>query len=538
MHTKQWQAVCGFVTDVCESVSGSERTMRALFDLITEDKGRVIYLWNEKGRQAYVRKDAFRRSVISVARKLADCLPEPHGIVGLHLDNSPFWPVCYWALLMSGHIPLVLDSRYEIFRYRSMTELGSVYCITRDRNYPYVISPDELKASRSEVDSAFFDGMWADETVFAAEKPDGSFLAVSHDGRSMSGQILRLRQAYRYNQDMFYPAWMGAMKGALSRPFSDFFGLLCGIILWPCFSCEVYLPETDENARQYLAGCRAQGITHHCVSAERSGELLSELSVRIGEMFPKDAEAYRAWLRGETRVNDYRLLSRYMSLSVKILKGFLGKKARCILCADGQPEDTAARVFSRLGVFFGNGYCVPELGLVSMELSRDPEMRTKNSAGILLRGIAGMQLEDGRLVLDCGDTAGRRCVPDGREEFPSPFPLEGRASFDGNNRLCVAGGGQAGGKKEEPADPETVRKIRELYAAVLDKPVDIIEEDMDFFSALGGDSLSYFLLLQHIEILFGIQIRPEERIYFSTARFAAETLKPYIQHKGVVTNNA
>ncbi len=75
MHTKQWQAVCGFVTDVCESVSGSERTMRALFDLITEDKGRVIYLWNERGRQAYVRRDAFRRSVISVARKLADCLP-------------------------------------------------------------------------------------------------------------------------------------------------------------------------------------------------------------------------------------------------------------------------------------------------------------------------------------------------------------------------------------------------------------------------------------------------------------------------------
>ena len=538
MHTKQWQAVCGYVTDVCESVAGSERTMRDLFDLITEEKNRVIYSWDEKGHAAYVRRDVFRRSVISVARKLADYLPEPHGMVGLHLDNTPFWPVCYWAILMSGHIPLIMDSRYELFHYRSLGECSGLSCITNDRNYPNVISPDSLKGSRSEVDSAFFDRLWADETVFACETADGGLRAVSHDGQSFCEQFRRLRHVYQYNQSMFQPARKGTMKAAVSQRFSDYFGLLCGIILYPCFNAEMYIAGEQEDIRKYLDACRAQGITHHCASAEVCNGMLPEIIRRIRKEFPRDAEACIAWLNGEERVNDYRLLSRYMSMSAKIRKSAFGKKACCILCTDEQLNRTASRFFSQLGIFFGNGCCIPELGLVSMELSGDPETRTGNSAGILLKGVTGILLDDGKLVLECGEHVGRYCTADGRENIPSPFPLGGKASFDRHNRLCILRDRQQGGRKKEPADPETVAKIRELYAAVLNKPAEIIEDDMDFFSALGGDSLSYFLLLQHIEIMFGIRIRPEERIYFSTARYAAETLKPYIQNKGVVTNNA
>ena len=538
MHTKQWQAVCGFVTDVCESVAGSERTMRDLFDLITEDKNRIIYSWDDKGHQAYIRRDDFRRSVISVARRLTDCLPDPHGLVGLHLGNSPFWPVCYWAILMSGHIPLVLDSRYELFHYRSLRECSGAYCITEDRNYPNIISPDDLKASRSEVDSAFFDQLWADETVFADEKPDGTMQAVSHNGKSISEQFLRLQQVYQYNQAMFYPAQMGTIKMAVSQRFSDFFGFLCGIVLYPCFSCELYIAENPGSMQQYLSVCKSLSVTHFCVSAEQCSEILSALMSRISREFPKDSDSYIAWLRGEKRINDYRLLSRYMSISSKIRKNVFGKKIRCMLCLDNSLDNTASRFINQLGVFFGSGCCMPELGIISMELSCDSEVRTKNSAGILLKGIVGMLMEDGRLVLDCGKNIGRHYTPDGKESFPSPFPVNDKAAFDQHNRLCLSGNRQPDRQKKEPADPEIIAKMRELYATVLNKPVDIIEEDMDFFSALGGDSLSYFLLLQHIEILFGIQIRPEERIYFSTARYAAETLKPYIHNKGVVTNNA
>ncbi len=538
MHTKEWQVVCGFVTDICEAAAGSERTMHALFDLITEDKSRIIYSWTENGRQAYIRRDAFRRSVISVARRLTDLLPDPHGTVGLHLENSPFWPVCYWAILMSGHVPLILDRQYELFHYRTLGECSGLYCITNDRNYPYVISPEELKNSRSEVDSAYFDRMWADETVFAGERPDGSFQAVSCDGMYFSEQFLRLRKVYQYNQSMFYPAHTGPSKISVYQPFSDWFGLFCGVILYPCFGGEIHISGPYGNIQQYLSAGKALSATHHCVSGKQCNEMLSAVIRQTEKDFPKDSAGFTAWLRGETRINDYRTLSRYMSISARIRKKVFGKKACCILCIDDGLDGSAPRFFSQMGIFFGNGYCIPELGLVSMELSEDPGVRTGNSAGMLLNGVTGMLPEDGRLVLDCGENTGRYLVSGEKEQIPFPFPVPCKASFDQHSRLCILRGGQESAKKKEQADPETVQKMRELYAAVLNKPLEIIEEDMDFFSALGGDSLSYFLLLQHIEVLFGIQIRPEERIYFSTARYAAETLKPYTQNKGEVKHNA
>lgn len=538
MHTKQWQAICGFVTDICESVTGSERTMRDLFDLITEDKGKAIYLWHEGTRQTYIRRDAFRRSVISAARKLIDCLPDPHGIVGLHMDNDPFWPICYWAILMSGHVPVVLDSQYELFHYRTLNEFGRLYCITYDKNYPYAVSPDFIKSNHSGVDSAYFDQLWANETIFVNEKNDGSFQAVSHDGLSVSEQILRLSRVYQYNLSMFYPAYMGPTKVSVFQSFSDYFGFLCGIILYPCFNYEIYIPGKNENIQHYVTSSKTMSVTHHCVSGKCCNEMMDFIISRIEKAFPKDAARYIAWLRGTERINDYRILARYMSMSTKMRKMLFGKRIRCCLCADNDLDSSASHFFNQLGIFFGRGYWVPELGMISMELSCDSEARTKNSVGILLKGVVGMLMEDGRLVLECGNNVGQLVTSKGKEKISSPFVIPDKATFDQHNRLCIIRDDKTVEHKRCQADPETIQKIRELYAMVLEKPLEIIEEDMDFFSALGGDSLSYFLLLQHIEFLYGVQIKPEERIYFSTARYAAETLKPYIQEKGVVTSNA
>ena len=540
MHTKQWQAVCGYVTDVCESVSGSGGTMRELFDLITEDKNSVIYSWTENGRPLYIRRDAFRRKVVSVARKLADCLPDAHGVIGLHLENGPYWPVFYWAILMSGHTPLILDSRHELFYYRSLQAVSGVRVITEDKNYPSVLSPEILKNSRSDVDPAYFDRLWADETLFVGEQEDGTLRLISRSGLALGRQLLRLRHVYQYNQAMFHPDQFGRMRMSVSLPFSDLFGFLCGMVFYPCFGCEQHISAPDADAGRYLASCRSLAVTHLCVSAETCAGMTALVTQQAEKSFPRDASRYLAWLRGEERINDFRILSRFMSFSAKIMKAVFGKKIRCVLCTDPALDETAPHLFTRLGVFFGNGYCVPELGLVSMELSADPEVRIKGSAGILLNGIVGMVLDGRNLMLDCGSDAGQYCTPEGYQPFPSPFPVGARVAFDRNNRLLIAQdhAKQSSGAQQK-ADPETVLKMRELYAAVLNKPLDIIDEDMDFFAALGGDSLSYFLLLQHIELLFGIQIKPEERIYFSTARYAAETLKPYTQaKKGEVKNHA
>ena len=54
---------------------------------------------------------------------------------------------------------------------------------------------------------------------------------------------------------------------------------------------------------------------------------------------------------------------------------------------------------------------------------------------------------------------------------------------------------------------------------------------MHFFIDLGGDSLSYFMLLQHIEVGYDVHLLPQERIYLTTPQHAAETLMKYQRKK-------
>ena len=536
MHTKEWQAVCGFITDACEALSETPKTMRGLFDLITESKPAVIYSWKAGGRSLYLRRDDFRRRTISVARKLVSAHPEKGGIIGLHVAEDVYWPILYWAVLMSGHIPLILDSRRELFDYRSLKDCQGVYCITEDKNYPWIIDPDSLKDSNSEVDSAFFDHLWEDRTFFVLEDAGGTLQIISHDGQSVCEQIFRLRYVYQYNQDMLYPPHLGPMRLLLRVPLCDFFGYLSGVILYPFYGGEVMLSPVSHKAEETLLPGQEHMMTHLCLSPEECEAVRTEIARKAKQLFPRDEERYIAWLNGEVRINDFRVLTRYQSISAKLKKRLLGKNIRCILCVNLPPDTSVSLFFSQFGVFFANGSYLVELGMISMELSCEPEARVKGSAGMLLHGVRCHAQEGDRIRLSVGEHTGKRFSNKAFYPLPDPFPVARKAAMNMHGRLCFIERMDSDEHITAAIDPQLIQKITEIYAEVLNKPAGIIKEDMDFFNDLGGDSLSYFLLLQHLEVVFNTRIGHDERAYFITVRYAAKTLVSNIGR--VVANDA
>ena len=531
MHSKEWQAVCGYITDVCESLNAAGGTMRELFDLVTEERSAAVYSWKENGRFLYMRREDLRRKAVAAARKLLDRVPKGHRMIGLHISDAMYWPVWYWAILMSGHVPLILDPGRELFSYRSLKDCQGAYCITRDRNYGWIIDPDSLKDSASGVDPAFFDGIWADETCFVCEDADGRLSAIIHTGESMRTQALRLRHLYRHDQPLLYPPGMGRMRLMLRAPLHDPFGFLCGMILYPLFAGEVYIAPQAESAL-----FRDPAVTHMCLSAEDCERTRDAILREAEKLFPKLSARYAAWLDGRERINDYRVLSRFQAMSAKLGKRIFGRKARCILCAGEYPDTSTAAFFSRFGIFFAGGLCCGPLGLVAMELTGEPEVMSKGSVGELLEGVSGFDAGGGRLLLNCGGPVGRILSNGALRDPDMPFPLPVKARFNQHGRLCLEERAARESAAPAAADPETVDKLKEIYALVLGRPAGIIGENMDFFGDLGGDSLTYFLLLQHIEAAFGVRIPNDERSYFVTVRFAAETLSN--DERKVATNDA
>ncbi len=525
MHIREWQEACGFITDICDSVADSGRTMHDLFNIITEDKHRIIYSWEENGRPVRIRRDQFAHRAASVARMLVDIIPERPKIVGLHLPNHHLWPVFYWAILMSGHIPVIINNRSDLFVYRNIKECKGIYIITADKKYPLRIAPEILKNSDFDTDLAYFDNSWENETLFVDEDKNGEFRLVSFDGCAMGEQLLRLKYVYKEDQKMLLP---GNRKVSLKLPFSDMFGFMTGVVVYPGYGYEIHVPKAGCGIVQYILSGRNLGINVYCISGRDSREMTGLISARIERAFPREAARYTAWLKGTGKVNDYRILSRYLALSIKLKKMFFGRHPSCIISADRVVNDAAVAFMNNLGVPFGRCLCTPQAGLTAMELNSESEMRKKNSVGRFLNGVAGECDPEGYLELT-GVSNGSRSYIDGKAVEPEyPVNTGIKAASDRDGIICLDTNDiPVTGKGRMKPDPKVLEKVKEVYAVVLNKPREMIEEDMDFFSDLGGDSLTYFLLLRHLEVVFAIRIRPDDGMFFSTVRFAAETLRSY-----------
>lgn len=525
MHTKSWQSVCGFLVDACESIEETAMTMRDLFYAITAQKG-VLMSWMDGKHVLQLSAEDFRKKVLSIAHSLKDLKGD---MIGLHLSNRPTWPAFYWAILMSGHKPLIMDSRYELFHYRELPDTEGIPCITEDQQYPQIISPDHLLSDHFTADAALYENLWADETVFAVSGNDHKPIGSVFTGRSLCGQILRLRYLYRSGTRIVYPPNEGRLHVAVNNSFAEISGFLPAIIWYPYLGKELnFVSSTTTD--DLFHSIKVLKTTHLFASSDFFDTLAADLCKFIIRNEPKVSNQYIAWLKGKSMINNYTVLSRYVSLGLKIRKSLTGKRLQCMISINGAPKEETCRILNHIGFTFTKGYCDPVYGAVALDRSDLCDERSDDSVGQFLSGVQGEIDSDGNLVLDGEYHASRYLGIDTSPASFSPFHSDQKAMVTVNGKLKLL---QTSCQDARPhdTDPAIITHIQSLYALTLGIPPDRILPDMHFFIDLGGDSLSYFMLLQHIEVDYGIYLLPQERMYLTTPRHAAETLMKYQRKK-------
>ena len=95
-----------------------------------------IALYFDEGRPKHQTYDEFRNAVFKTASQLWGLFSgiAPNTVVGLKIKNSPRWPVMFWAILMSGHIPLLIDARLDV----TSSPEAQLFIVVLN-NYPHTI---------------------------------------------------------------------------------------------------------------------------------------------------------------------------------------------------------------------------------------------------------------------------------------------------------------------------------------------------------------------------------------------------------------
>ena len=464
MHSAAWQAVCGFMTDVYESLDRKEISMRQLFGMICQYGKLPCSVYQTGGKWRQRQFGQLPGLCAGAALKMDRLLGEKQSVVALHMNNSPDWPVLFWALLMSGRTPLLLNGALPLRAFERVLSGAKAQAVISSEDASGAIHPSALVDEGAHADMALFEGRWADQMIFMTSGTSGSPKLLVFDGKAMAGQIQSCRYFYRETTEIAYPFSNGSLRQLAVLPFSHIFGFVICMIWYPFFGRAVVYPASLHPA-EALAACREQHVTHLCAVPSYYDMLARIMEGAARKLLGRNAEEFIRYLKNGGLYSP-ELLQRYREYAKKVCAHTLGNKIRYLISGGGMLASGTAGFFNRLGLYFCNGYGMTELGVLSVELSQDADKRMQCAIGAPSYGVSFQTDESGQLMVDCRFAAVGTLEEEGIVPLPRPYPTRDAARMLPDGRYILQGRTDdiiidKNGNRMHPAElEESMRSIR------------------------------------------------------------------------------
>lgn len=425
--------MCGFLIDGCESLP-KDATLRGLFGRIFENGDLNYAVYRENGGLKRARYSDMRAYSAALAARIDDLIPKGIEIVGLHMPNSPAWVLFFWALLMTGRVPLLLDSRMGISHFSDiLSENGVEYVVTRD-SFANAVSPDKLLSGLCRGDDAVFYDRWANGVIFLTSGTSGREKLVLYSGQKLVNQIQASRSMYSENTEIMYPPQHGPLRQLALMPFSHMFGFMICVIWYPYFGKEIVFPDSL-SPDAVMKICRDARVTHIFASPVVFRRLSREAEKIANDAFGVNGDRCVSRIRGGENIVPKDLAR----VSVKIRRNLLGMQIRCLISGGASASEEDAVFFNRLGYRFVNGYGLTELGILAVETSDDPETLKCCFAGKPMHGVSASVDESGELIVRCAYAAVGYIENGALRPLEAPFRTGDLAAILPDGRLKLNG---------------------------------------------------------------------------------------------------
>ena len=275
-------------------------------------------------------------------------------VVGLIYDSCMDWPVLFWAVLMSGQIPLLLNpaSRPEQLN-GIMADAGAT---------SYVAAKSVAGSPLEFIDAAEVlaggkpgEERWGEYIALCTSGTTGSSRIFLYNARTIANNTLIFDEAGKTNPDIPYIEGKPCKLLAF-LPFHHVFGLFAVYLAYSCMGRTLVYCR-DKSVQTILGTCSRHGVTHiYCV--------------------PLFFNALAAGIRkslGDRKLNP---LVRNV-----IKRKTLGTKVRIMITGGGHVPPETLETLNDIGYPLSNGFGMTETGIISFEKSLDPVQRKKGSIG-------------------------------------------------------------------------------------------------------------------------------------------------------------
>lgn len=411
----QYRSIRDYVESKLRDFEARGLTMSTLFSLMFQEKDNIMYERSNGYRiETFTYgevEDRIFSKAVSVQRLLCDI--EVGSVVGLSMENSLDWIENFWAIILCGYKPLLINLRLS----QEMVE-GAI----RDCDARAVISDKRtysvktvMSDSIERIDNRLKPGIWGEEILVMTSGTSRHVKLCAYSAEEMFYQIKGSYGIIR-ECDLIKRHYQDRLKLLTFLPFYHAFGLVA-VYIWFSFFSRTFVELKDLMPDTITGTVRRHHVTH-IFAVPLFWETIYEQAMKTIRLRGKETEQkFNKAMALRDKLGDSALGALFSKLAFKEVRDNLfGDSIRFLITGGSSISKDAMRFFNYIGYHIADGYGMSEIGITSVELSKKPSILNDCFIGKPMDGMEYRINSDGELEVK-GKAIARYIIEDGEHKI-------------------------------------------------------------------------------------------------------------------------
>lgn len=384
------------------SLNATNETFKDIFEVMHDDNTHTFCeITNgyriEKTSYADCKKNCIMMGSF-LSKKLE--LYEKNTYIGLLMENKPMWIYIFWGLLMAGYKPLLLNKRLgDVLNKKVVEFTGLKALITESKTSlgidEYFVDDFDLINVEEVVDFK-----WSNEIALTTSATSLDVKVCVYDGMAISTQIKNTKDLVKKNP-LLKKRYNGEIKMLAFLPFYHIFGLVASYF-WYGFFNRTFVFLKDLSTNTILNTIKKHEVTHvfavplvwHTIYKEVNKQIKSK-DEKTQKMFKR---AYSLSLGLQKAFPKFgKMLASKMFKEIK--EKTFGNSVQCMITGGSYISPKAMELLNVIGYPLFNGFGMSEIGITSVELSKNISQRLRCSVGKPFKSVEYDISKDGTLLV-------------------------------------------------------------------------------------------------------------------------------------------
>ncbi len=387
-----------YVSAKLKTLENMEHSFATLFNLMFSEKDNIIY---EESKGYKIVKTTYGQCQEKIYGYASSMSKKLHAInkgtvIGLYMNNGIKWIEAFWAILLSGYCPLLLNSRLDDSALEEALKCANADAVISDgKSFSLpTFSIDDFCTEETSSEFAF-----GDKIIVMSSGTSSHVKLCFYTAEEFFYLIKDSYGIIKANPDV-EKHYEGELKLLTFLPFYHIFGLVA-VYIWFAFFSRTFVHLPDLAPQTILGTIRKHKVTHIFAVPLFWEKVYDEAIKTIKGRGEETYARFEKGMRIASLLGDIPGLGTFFSKKAfkEVRENLFGESISFMITGGSEIKTEVLRFFNAIGYPLANGFGMTEIGITSVELSTKFSVRSAGFVGKPLSSVEYKISENGELLV-------------------------------------------------------------------------------------------------------------------------------------------